>query len=105
MNYEIIPYTATSVSIMSRFIFLYLLYRNKSKNSISLMFCLFNIVSSCLWLKYSIYLDDKALIYRNWADISLLFVAVCYIMRNRLYIVIDEEPKIQKPPIQEITAA
>jgi hypothetical protein len=58
-----------------------------------------------LWLKYSIYLEDKALIYRNWADISLLFVAVCYIMRNRLYIVIDEEPKIQKPPIQEIIAA
>ena len=105
MNYEIIPYTATSVSIMSRFIFLYILHKNKSRNYFSLIFCLFNIVSSCLWLKYSVYLQDKALIYRNSADISLLFVAVCYIMRNRLYIVIDEEPKIQKPPIQEIIAA
>ena len=107
MNYETIPYTATSVSILSRVVFLYILHRNKSRNYFSLMFCLFNIVSACLWLKYSIYLGDQALIYRNSAEISLLFVAVCYIMRNRLCVLVvdEEEPKIQKPAVQEITTA
>lgn len=94
MNYEIIPYTATSISIMSRFIFVYILYKNKSKNHLSLIFCLFNIVSSCLWLKYSLYLRDNALIYRNYTDISLLFVGACYILRNKYILRVEVAPPL-----------
>ena len=102
MNYEIIPYTATSISIMSRFIFVYILYKNKSKNNLSLIFCLFNIVSSCLWLKYSLYLHDNALIYRNCTDISLLFVGACYILRNKYILHGEVAPYQITPPAQEL---
>ena len=46
----IIPYTATSLSILARFIFMYLLYRNKSQNIFSLTFCILNIFSSGMWI-------------------------------------------------------
>ncbi len=32
---RIIPYTATSLSVVGRFIFMFLLYKNKSTNSLS----------------------------------------------------------------------
>ena len=38
INY--LPYTATSISVVGRFIFMFLLYKNKSTNSLSLLFCI-----------------------------------------------------------------
>lgn len=80
---ESFPYTAISVSILARFIFLYLLYKNKSRNNYSLIFCLLNIGSSSLWLVYSIYQNDVAMISRSGTEIVLLTVSTLYIIRNK----------------------
>ena len=58
-NMKIIPYTATSLSIIGRFIFMFLLYQNKSTNSLSLLFCILSICSSSMWIYYSVYTNDK----------------------------------------------
>ena len=47
-NLRILPYTATSLSVIGRFIFMYLLYKNKSTNSLSLIFCIISIFSSSM---------------------------------------------------------
>jgi hypothetical protein len=39
-----IPYTAISLSVIGRFIFMFLLCKNKSTNSLSLLFCGLNIL-------------------------------------------------------------
>ena len=36
LTLKVIPYTATSLSVLGRFIFMFLLYKNKSTNSLSL---------------------------------------------------------------------
>jgi hypothetical protein len=77
------PYTAISVSILARFIFFYLLYKNKSQNSYSLAFCVLNIGSSSLWVVYSIKQDDMAMVARSAVEIVLLFVSSAYILRNK----------------------
>ena len=77
------PYTANSVSILARFIFLWLLYKNKSRNNYSLVFCLLNIGSSSLWLVYSIFKEDTAMIYRSGTEIGLLTISSLYIVRNK----------------------
>ena len=77
------PYTAISVSIFARFIFLWLLYKNKSKNNYSLVFCLLNIGASSLWLVYSIFKEDTAMIYRSGTEIGLLTISSLYIVRNK----------------------
>ena len=48
-----IAYSATSISISARVVFMYLLYTKKSTNPISLLFSVMNIVSSALWVIYS----------------------------------------------------
>ncbi len=77
------PYTAISVSIFARFIFLWLLYKNKSRNNYSLTFCVLNIGSSSLWLVYSLYTHDVAMVYRSATEIGLLSLSVVYILRNK----------------------
>lgn len=81
---ESFPYTAISVSILARFIFLYLLYKNKSTNSYSLAFCIMNIGSSSLWIVYSLYQGDTAMFYRSITEISLLSVSSVYIVYNKV---------------------
>ena len=78
------PYTAISVSILARFIFLYLLYKNKSTNNYSLTFCIMNIGSSSLWLVYSKYMDDTTMVYRSSTEISLLALSCFYIIYNKI---------------------
>jgi uncharacterized protein with PQ loop repeat len=78
------PYTAITVSILARFIFLYLLYKNRSTNSYSLVFCIMNIGSSSLWMVYSLYHDDDAMFYRSVTEISLLSVSSVYIVYNKI---------------------
>jgi lipid-A-disaccharide synthase-like uncharacterized protein len=82
---KIIPYTATSLSIVGRFIFMFLLYKNKSTNSLSLLFCILSILSSSMWIYYSIKLDDTPMIVRSSTELSLLTISTIYIIKNKLY--------------------
>ncbi len=77
------PYTAISVSILARFIFFFLLYKNKSANSYSLTFCILNICSSSLWIFYSIHQKDIPMVARSGVEILLLVLSSCYIIRNK----------------------
>lgn len=79
-----IPYTAISFSIVGRFIFMYLLYRNKSTNSLSLLFCILNMISSGLWIYYGIRIDDTPIVVRSSTELSLLLVSSVYIIRNKV---------------------
>ena len=83
-NLKILPYTATSLSIVGRFIFMFLLYRNKSTNSLSLLFCMLSIFSSGMWIYYSIKLNDTPMIFRSSTEISLLTLSSIYIIRNKI---------------------
>jgi uncharacterized protein with PQ loop repeat len=80
---KIIPYTATSISVIGRFIFMFLLYRNKSTNSLSLLFCILSIFSSSMWIYYSIQLNDLPMIFRSSIEITLLTISAIYIIRNK----------------------
>jgi len=69
---ETLPITATTLSIVARFIFMYLLYKNKSTNTYSLVFCILSIVSSSIWLVYSVWIHNVSLVYRSATEIGLL---------------------------------
>jgi lipid-A-disaccharide synthase-like uncharacterized protein len=87
MNQEdlkIIPYTATSLSVIGRFIFMYLLYKNKSTNSLSLLFCILSICSSSMWVYYSVQSKDMPMIVRSSTEITLLSLSSIYIIRNKI---------------------
>ena len=79
-----LPYTATSLSIIGRCIFMYLLYKNKSSNSLSLLFCILNIGSSSMWIYYSVANNDTPMIVRSSSEISLLFISALYIIKNKM---------------------
>ena len=81
---KIIPYTATSLSVIGRFIFMFLLYRNKSTNSLSLLFCILSIISSGMWVYYSVKLNDLPMILRSSIEITLLTISSFYIIRNKI---------------------
>jgi uncharacterized protein with PQ loop repeat len=83
-NIKILPYTATSLSVIGRFIFMYLLYRNKSTNSLSLIFCIISICSSTMWIYYSIRKNDLPMIVRSSTELSLLSLSSIYIIRNKI---------------------
>uniref|UniRef100_A0A6C0HHE2 Sugar transporter SWEET1 n=1 Tax=viral metagenome TaxID=1070528 RepID=A0A6C0HHE2_9ZZZZ len=91
-----IPYTATSLSILARFIFMYLLYKNKSTNSLSLLFCTLNIASSGMWIYYSVISNDMPMILRSSAELSLLSVSSIYIIRNKLVMVKVQDDVLPK---------
>ena len=80
----VIPYTATSLSVLGRFIFMFLLYKNKSTNSLSLLFCFLSIVSSSMWIYYSVQMNDTPLVMRSSTEITLLFLSALYIIKNKL---------------------
>ena len=81
---KIIPYTATSLSVVGRIIFMFLLYRNKSTNSLSLMCCILSICSSSMWIYYSIKVNDLQMIVRCSFEITLLSLSSIYIIRNKI---------------------
>jgi len=81
---KFLPYSATSLSIVARLIFMFLLYKNKSTNSLSLLFCLLNMASSSMWIYYSVYMNDLPMIVRSSAELSLLSLSSVYIIRNKL---------------------
>ncbi len=87
MNFQeesTILYSAISISIVARLIFMYLIYKNRSTNSFSLAFCLMNIGSSGLWMYYSIQQKDARLLVRSGSEVGLLLVSSVYIVRNKV---------------------
>jgi uncharacterized protein with PQ loop repeat len=80
---KMLPYTAISISIVARFLFMFLLYKNKSTNSLSLIFCILNIFSSSMWIFYSVQQNDKPMIIRSSTELSLLTISSMYIIRNK----------------------
>lgn len=81
---KIIPYTATSLSVVGRIIFMFLLYRNKSRNSLSLICCILSICSSSMWIYYSIKINDVQMIVRSSFEITLLSLSSIYIIHNKI---------------------
>ena len=81
---KIIPYTATSLSVVGRFIFMVLLYKNKSTNIYSLIVCLLSITSSSMWIYYSSQMNDMPMIVRSSIEIALLSISSIYIIRNKV---------------------
>jgi uncharacterized protein with PQ loop repeat len=81
---KFLPYTATSLSVVGRCIFMFLLYKNKSTNSLSLIFCILNIFSSSMWIFYSINMNDLPMIVRSSTELSLLSISSVYIIHNKL---------------------
>jgi uncharacterized protein with PQ loop repeat len=84
MDLKILPYTATSISVFARFIFMFLLYKNKSTNSLSLTFCILNICSSSMWIYYSVRADDEPMVVRSSLELFLLALSSVYIIRNKV---------------------
>jgi uncharacterized protein with PQ loop repeat len=87
---KVIPYTATSLSVVGRFIFMFALYRNKSTNSLSLLFCILSIISSGMWVYYSVKSHDTPMIMRSCTEISLLTISSIYIIRNKIIVNIQQ---------------
>ena len=85
-----IPYTATTLSIIGRFIFMFLLYKNKSKNSFSLIFCILSIFSSSMWIYYSVKINDLPMIVRSSCEITLLSISAIYIIINKFYVPVND---------------
>lgn len=81
---QYLPYTATSISVCGRFIFMFLIYKNKSTNSLSLLFCGLSIISSSMWIYYSVQHNDMPMIVRSSTEIFLLVVSAIYIIRNKI---------------------
>ncbi len=81
---SIIPYTATTISVLGRCIFMFLLYKNKSTNSLSLTFCVLNILSSGMWAYYSVKSDDVPMVVRSAFEMFLLALSSVYIVRNKV---------------------
>ena len=79
----LIAYSATSISISARLVFMYLLYTKKSTNLISLLFSVMNIVSSSLWIVYSQLVADTPLLVRGSSDIVFFTLSASYILYNR----------------------
>ena len=63
---------------------MFLLYRNKSTNSLSLIFCFLSITSSSMWIYYSVSNKDTPMIIRSSTEISLLTISAIYIIKNKV---------------------
>jgi uncharacterized protein with PQ loop repeat len=82
-NLQFLPYTATSLTVVGRLIFMFLLYRNKSTNSLSLIFCILSIFSSSMWIYYSVFNNDNPMIVRSSTELTLITISSMYIIRNK----------------------
>jgi lipid-A-disaccharide synthase-like uncharacterized protein len=98
----VVPYSATGISIVARFIFMYLLYTKKSTNDLSLLFCLLNIISSSLWIDYSLMVFDRPIMIRGSSDLVLFTISAAYIIYNKrqLYLLEKVSPFSSKDNLQ-----
>ena len=101
---RIIPYTATSLSVIGRFIFMFLIYKNKSTNSLSLIFCMLSIASSSMWIYYSVQSNDTPMIVRSSTEITLLTISSVYIIRNKIAQYIEHESQRTAIPTDDDVA-
>lgn len=62
---------------------MFLLYKNKSTNSLSLIFCVLSIFSSGMWIYYSVKLSDMPMTLRSSSEMALLSLSAIYIVRNK----------------------
>ena len=74
---------ATFFSIMSRFIFIYLIVMNKSKNTISLLFSLSSIMSGTIWLYVFVQSSNILLIIRTSVELLSSVFSSLYILNNK----------------------
>jgi hypothetical protein len=81
----IIPYTAISISVVSRFLFILLLYQNKSKKSLSLLISVLGLASSSMWVYYSLENNDTPMYIRSSLEIGLHSISSAYIIYNKIY--------------------
>ncbi len=65
---------------------MFLLYKNKSTNSLSLTFCILSIISSSMWIYYSLNINDLPMIVRSAIELSLLSVSSVYIIKNKIVV-------------------
>ena len=79
----VVAYSATTISILGRFVFMYLLYTRTSTNPYSLLFSIMNMISSSLWITYSQMIVDEPLLVRGSSDLILFTISTVYILRNR----------------------
>ena len=84
MSDTILPYVATSLSVISRCVFMVMLYVNKSTKNLSLVMCVLGVSSSCMWMYYSVGNGNMPLIVRSSLEISLQSISAIYIIRNKL---------------------
>ena len=96
-NLKLLPYTATSLSVVGRFIFMFLLYKNKSTNSLSLIFCILSIFSSSMWIYYSVFTNDLPMIIRSSTELTLITISSLYIIRNKLLIQVESSQQMNNP--------
>jgi len=94
MDSLLVAYSATSISIFGRFIFMYLLYTRKSTNTYSLIFSLVNTLSSSLWITYGQMIQDVPLLVRGSSDLLLFVISAVYIIRNKCILQIHPEDPI-----------
>lgn len=78
-----LPYIAIGLSMLARFVFMYLLWTKKSTNIYSLTFCILSVTSSSLWIPYGISHGDIPILVRSGVEIVLLTTSGAYIVYNR----------------------
>lgn len=78
-----LPYIAIALSMVARFVFMYLLWTKRSTNIYSLAFCCLSVASSSLWIPYGITHEDVPILVRSGVEIVLLTTSGIYIMYNR----------------------
>ena len=77
-----IMYISILIAIIARFIFMFVIYKNKSTDILVLLFCILNLVSFLIWLYYSSIQHDGPMLLRSSTEIVLLAISCIYIMRN-----------------------
>jgi hypothetical protein len=76
-------YGGISFSILSRVVFIILLYINKSQKILSCTVCGLNVVSNSFWLPYAWSISSQPLLIRSGIDCVLSFWGMMYILYNR----------------------
>lgn len=79
-----IEFIATTLSVFSRFIFLYLIYTNKSKNTISLLFSIMSILSGSCWFYVFSKGNNILLLTRTCVELFTSLISCLYIIKNKL---------------------
>lgn len=75
-------YIGTSLSIISRLCFGVVLWRNKSRNRISLMICCINVASNAFWMPYALDTNTTPVLIRSAADMVISILCGVFVAHN-----------------------